>query len=682
MSLKNFKSFSDQKQTLSDLKRVNIIIGRNNCGKSNFLEYFTERESENHPDKDEFENAESVPEPFGKFNIKSYLKSTIDKLIDEQNLPESLKDQIDANLKNFTAPELKVDFITTESWHSVFNGFSLQNIEGILNHQTFEQTPIKDIKDRSIEKQSIKRDNYLHGILCKLFENSNKNAPVKPVLKTKIETIIKNQKLPKTLIGQLEKNLKNPSLPDHLEFNDKGNPLTEPWNPAFEGFSLDDVDTILDDTSIKSIRSIHPDFKRDESDPDKQLLNELLRELVIQILNGPRKGLNEPHYIFKMVNPIATEDSVNKMGSFLEEIKKSKKSNEFKRFLDSVSKLIEGFSGFRRINEDQKMRLGFETTDKDELPFESLGSGIQQVVKLMWMCKSSEDEFESSIDKLVICIDEPELHLHPTLQRMFIQHICQSTKAQYLIATHSPTILNASPTETQIFRFWLDDKAKTNVTRIDTNQQIFAACADIGCKASDILQANCIVWVEGPSDVIYLRHWIKKHDPELQEGFHFSLMFYGGSNIAQIAIEDDDSFEESYKEESLKQLIEILPINRNFAIVMDRDRNDENEALKGKVQEVKEKAAQGLCYAWVTDGREIENYLDVSVVQQIDKFKDRTIEPYDKLLDSKQSKKMPFATDYVEKDTSKGFHTSGLGTKLQSQIQSLCSFIRKSNHLS
>ena len=31
---------------------------------------------------------------------------------------------------------------------------------------------------------------------------------------------------------------------------------------------------------------------------------------------------------------------------------------------------------------------------------------------------------------------------------------------------------------------------------------------DIGIKASDILQSNGIIWVEGPSDRIYINKWI------------------------------------------------------------------------------------------------------------------------------------------------------------------------------
>ena len=48
-----------------------------------------------------------------------------------------------------------------------------------------------------------------------------------------------------------------------------------------------------------------------------------------------------------------------------------------------------------------------------------------------------------------------------------------------------------------------------------------------------ILQANCVVWVEGPSDRIYLKHWIEAVTSELIEGLHYSIMFYGGRLLSR-----------------------------------------------------------------------------------------------------------------------------------------------------
>lgn len=53
-------------------------------------------------------------------------------------------------------------------------------------------------------------------------------------------------------------------------------------------------------------------------------------------------------------------------------------------------------------------------------------------------------------------------------------------------------------------------------------------------KASDILQSNGIIWVEGPSDRIYLKRWLELFTPnEYEEGKHYQFLYYGGRLLSQ-----------------------------------------------------------------------------------------------------------------------------------------------------
>ena len=71
------------------------------------------------------------------------------------------------------------------------------------------------------------------------------------------------------------------------------------------------------------------------------------------------------------------------------------------------------------------------------------------------------------------------------------------------------------------------------------------ACKDeehlrsLGYRASDLLQANAIVWVEGPSDRIYLLHWLREVAPDLVEGVDFSIAFYGGALLKRLSGAED-----------------------------------------------------------------------------------------------------------------------------------------------
>ncbi len=102
----------------------------------------------------------------------------------------------------------------------------------------------------------------------------------------------------------------------------------------------------------------------------------------------------------------------------------------------------------------------------------------------------------------------------------------------------------------------------------------FDVCQDLGYKASDILQSNAIIWVEGPSDRIYLQHWIKSMAPELREGSDFSIMFYGGRLLSHLHMEDGDS-----ENEDVQSLIAVRQLNRHMAVVIDSDKDCKGSSI-------------------------------------------------------------------------------------------------------
>lgn len=138
--------------------------------------------------------------------------------------------------------------------------------------------------------------------------------------------------------------------------------------------------------------------------------------------------------------------------------------------IGTINKKLEEYFSLSPINisfldRNNPFNTAFLTNQEhnQDLPLSKLGSGIEMIMALVFL----ETLASLSKENIIILIDEPELHLHPTLQKQLLEYIKKlstESRIQVLFSTHSP----------YMFKDCCSDEHCNLISRAsDYNQSIF-----------------------------------------------------------------------------------------------------------------------------------------------------------------------------------------------------------------
>lgn len=240
---------------------------------------------------------------------------------------------------------------------------------------------------------------------------------------------------------------------------------------------------------------------------------------------------------------------------------------------------------------------------------ENLGTGVSQLVMLLSYLHLNRER------QLNVFIEEPESNLHPEavvqlvkiLENTFLNH-------RFFISTHSSILIDQVNSNWSIHRIYRRNVDASNIVPCTEVLEQYSLLDELGIRPSQLLQSNSVIWVEGPSDRTYLNKWIKDNS-DLIEGKHYSFLMYGGANLANYDLLDSEDY------------INVLRTSRYSVIVCDSDKKHKDAELKGRVSKLIQRIAETTfddgrslkeyAYIWVTTGREIENYIPKSLLDDV-----------------------------------------------------------------
>jgi len=550
LKLINFRSY-DSIEVEFD-KNLNVIIGKNDIGKSTILEAL-----------DIF---------FGQDKIK------ID--ISDKNVYQGTDMAISCCFQIDTEKEYLID---TDVKTNLKDEFLLNN-EGLLE--------IKKYWDCS--KDKITATSLKTYIICEYPEQFY-NSPL-PTLKIeelkKILENVDNSNLTFALHEKIDRyELEGLEIGPYSSDMDKKIPIKIDKRKR-----ADIRRAIYQVIDVEELRTLELPIDKEDS---KNIWNSISNDLPLYFLfqsdrtnKDTDKEVQDP---LKFITKTAIENVIDK----LEEVKKLITDSAELIGNETIKKLEEMNPELAKVlkpdvsNKAWDSLFSFSFIGDDNIPMNKRGSGVRRLILLNYFRAEAERQ-NSSKKTIIYAIEEPETAQHPNHQILLINalnEISQKENHQVIITTHSPEIAKQTKNENLI----LIDKVNGRNQIIEDDNKLKTIVETLGITS---YLGKLVICVEGENDINFLTN-INQSIPDFK-----NIIDLKKENIKIIPMGGS----------SLKNWVERNYLEGSNIIEYHLYDKDANEQYKSSVDKVNARAnsSKGI----LTLKREMENYIHFSLYEK------------------------------------------------------------------
>lgn len=251
--------------------------------------------------------------------------------------------------------------------------------------------------------------------------------------------------------------------------------------------------------------------------------------------------------------------------------------------LRNIQQTVQGLLGVQ-VDAFESSAAGEKSAemDVDNFLLEVNGSGIREALRLIL-----DVEFQHPT---ILLVEEPEVHLHPALETNMMRYLKGvSRNCQVFISTHSTNFLDNSDMK----NVYLVSKpqSSTEVQSVDVEEAESKIPKELGLRLSSLFMFDRLVFVEGPTDEAVLREWTSILGLNLSQANVGFVPMGGVRNFAH------------YATEATLSLLTKRQVGMWF--IIDRDEREQTDVSKLEAH-LRNKAKIN-----VLSKRELENYLIV-----------------------------------------------------------------------